>query len=121
MNARPLLGVPAGFTTTSPVVAPDGTLTKMEVALQLIGVAARLLNVTVLDGPCVPKLVPRIVTDEPTTPALTAATPFTVRLVMVGLWAERADAVRKTKRRTFRLANTRRQWPTMRLQGKFEF
>jgi hypothetical protein len=120
MNALPLLGVPAGFTTMSPVVAPDGTLTKMDVALQLIGVAARLLNLTVLDGPCVPKPVPMMVTDELATPALTPATPFTVRLVMVGVWAERADTVKRTTKRTFRETNPRRQRPTMQLLRFFE-
>jgi hypothetical protein len=50
------------------MVAPLGTGTTMLVALQLVGVPAIPLNVTVLD-PCVePKLAPVIVTDVPTGP-----------------------------------------------------
>ena len=55
-------------TTTFPVVAPLGTHTTMVVALQLVGVAAAPLNVTVL-VPCVaPKFVPLIVTAVPAGP-----------------------------------------------------
>ena len=59
---------PPTVTTTLPVVAPAGTGTTMLVPLQLVGVAAVPLNVTVL-VPCVaPKFVPVIVTDAPTGP-----------------------------------------------------
>lgn len=55
-------------TTKFPVVAPIGTGTKMLVALQLVGVAAVPLKVTVL-VPCVaPKFVPVMVTEVPTGP-----------------------------------------------------
>jgi hypothetical protein len=64
----PLLGTPPTVTTTLPVVAPAGTGATMFVALQLAGVAAVPLNVTVL-VPCVaPKFAPVIVTDLPTPP-----------------------------------------------------
>jgi hypothetical protein len=53
---------------TLPVVAPLGTGPTMLVALQLVGVAAAPLNLTVL-VPCVaPKFVPVIVTSVPTGP-----------------------------------------------------
>ena len=61
-----------------PDVAPLGTGTTMLVALQLVGVAAVPLNVTVL-VPCdVPKLLPAMVTEVPTGPLLG------VKLVMLG-------------------------------------
>ncbi|MGB2636896.1 MAG: hypothetical protein WAM58_23415 [Candidatus Acidiferrum sp.] len=73
-----LLATPPTVTTTLPVVAPVGTGTLMEVALQLVGVPVVPLNVTVL-VPCdVPKFVPVIVTEVPTTPAPG------VRLLMLG-------------------------------------
>jgi hypothetical protein len=51
-------------------VAPVGTETTIEVALQLAGVARVPLNVTAL-APCVePKFAPVIVTDVPTSPAV---------------------------------------------------
>jgi hypothetical protein len=63
-----LLGTPLTVTMTFPVVTPAGTLTMMEVVLQLPIIGAVPLNVTVL-VPCVdPKLVPVIVTDAPTAP-----------------------------------------------------
>jgi len=66
VNAAPLLATPLTFTITLPLVAPTGTGATMLVALQLVGVAAVPLNVTVL-VPCeVPKLVPAIVTAVPT-------------------------------------------------------
>jgi hypothetical protein len=75
----PLLATPPTVTTTGPVVAPDGTGTAIDVALQLVGVADVPLNVTVL-VPCVaPKFVPVIVTDVPTGPDVGA------RLVMFGV------------------------------------
>jgi hypothetical protein len=65
-----LLATPATVTTTFPVVAPLGTGATILVALQLVGVAAVPLNVTVL-VPCVaPKFVPAIVTAVPTHPEL---------------------------------------------------
>ncbi|SRR5260221_4720454 len=65
-----LLDAPPTVTSTQPVVAPDGAATVMDVALQVVGVAAVPLNVTVLT-PCVaPKLDPVIVTDVPTWPEL---------------------------------------------------
>jgi hypothetical protein len=81
VNAEPLLGALEAVTTTFPVVAPAGTETTMLDAVQLEGVAALPLKVTVL-VPCVaPKLAPVIVTEVPTNPD----TGF--RLVMVGVGA----------------------------------
>ena len=48
VNAMPLLATPPTVTTTLPVVAPIGTGATMLDALQLVGVAAVPLNVTVL-------------------------------------------------------------------------
>ncbi len=71
VKATPLLATPFAFTKTFPVVAPEGTGTVMLVALQLVGVVAVPLNVTVLE-PCVdPKFVPVIVTGVPTAPDVT--------------------------------------------------
>src|SRR5438477_570986 len=68
VKLTPLLATPPTVTTTFPVVAPPGTGTPILVALQLVGVAAVPLNVTVL-VPCVaPKFAPVIVTDAPTNP-----------------------------------------------------
>jgi len=68
VKADPLLATPPTITTTLPVAAPAGTGTAMLVALQLVGVAAVPLNVTVF-VPCVaPKFVPVIVTEAPTGP-----------------------------------------------------
>src|SRR5713226_5497095 len=78
VKLTPLLATPPTVTTTFPVVAPAGTGATMLVPLQLVGVAAVPLNVTVL-VPCVaPKFVPVIVTDVPTAPAVG------VKLVMLG-------------------------------------
>jgi hypothetical protein len=44
----PLVATPPTVTTTLPVVAPSGTGRAIEVSLQLVGVAAVPLNVTVL-------------------------------------------------------------------------
>ncbi len=64
----PLLFTPLAKTTTFPVVAPDGTVVAMLVALQLVTVAAVPLNLTV-PLPCEdPKFVPVIVTAAPTAP-----------------------------------------------------
>lgn len=44
VNALPLLSTPLAWTTMLPVVAPLGTGTAIEVALQLVGVASVPLN-----------------------------------------------------------------------------
>jgi hypothetical protein len=48
LKVTPLLATPPTVTTTGPVVAPDGTGATMLVLLQLVGVAAVPLKVTVL-------------------------------------------------------------------------
>jgi hypothetical protein len=68
VKVTPLLAVPPTVTTTLPVVAPAGTA--MLVVLQLVGVAAVPLNVTVLVPWAAPKFVPVMVTELPTTPAV---------------------------------------------------
>ncbi len=79
VKVLPLLAIPFTVTTTLPVVAPEGTVATMEVALQLMTVAAVPLNFTVLE-PCVePKFVPVMVTDPPTGPDVGE------RLPMVGV------------------------------------
>ncbi len=65
VNNTPLLDAPFTVTTMFPVVAPVGTGTVIEVAFQLVGLAAVPLNVT---APVVPKLVPLMVTVAPTDP-----------------------------------------------------
>ncbi len=78
VKATPLLSTPLACTTIFPVVAPVGTVTLIEVALQVVTVAAVPLNLTVLD-PCVePKFVPVTVTNAPTAPDVAD------RLVMLG-------------------------------------
>jgi hypothetical protein len=70
VNAAPLLATPPTVTTTVPLpaAAAAGTGAVMDVALQLIGVAATPLNVTVL-LPCeLPNPVPAIVTAAPAMP-----------------------------------------------------
>src|SRR5204863_117968 len=69
LKLTPLLARPPTVTTTFPVVAPAGTGTTMLVALQVVGVAAVPLNVTVLVPRVAPKFAPAIVTDAPTGPA----------------------------------------------------
>src|SRR4029077_10588592 len=66
VNATPLLARPPTVTTTAPVVAPAGTGTTRLVAVQIVGVAAVLLNVPVLVPLVAPKFVPVIVTAVPT-------------------------------------------------------
>jgi hypothetical protein len=68
VKLTPLLACPPTVTTTAPVVAPVGTGTTRLVALQLVGVPAVPLNVTVLVPRVAPKFVPAIVTTLPTTP-----------------------------------------------------
>jgi hypothetical protein len=66
VNDEPPLETPFTVTTTLPVVALVGTTATIDVALQLVIVAVVPLNVTV--PTVVPKFVPMIVTEEPTTP-----------------------------------------------------
>jgi len=78
VKRAPLLARPATVTTTFPEVAPLGTGTTMLVGLQLVGVAAVPLKVTVL-VPCgAPKVVPVMVTEAPT------GAEVGFRLVMLG-------------------------------------
>jgi hypothetical protein len=78
VKLMPLLATPEAETTTFPVVASIGTVAAMLVALQLVGVASVPLKLTV-PLPCVvPKLVPVMVTEVPTTPEVTE------RLLMTG-------------------------------------
>jgi hypothetical protein len=66
VKATPALATPPAVTTTFPLVAAAGTGTTILIALQLVGVAAVPLNVTV-PAPCVvPKLVPAMVIAVPT-------------------------------------------------------
>lgn len=79
VKATPLLARLPTVTTTFPLVAPLGTGATMLVVLQLVGVAAVPLNVTVL-VPCdAPKFAPIIVTEVPTVPDKG------LRLAMLGL------------------------------------
>jgi hypothetical protein len=68
VKLTPLLATPFAVTTTLPVVAPAGTATLIDVALQLVGDAVAPLNVTVPG--LEPKLVPAMVTPAPTIPEL---------------------------------------------------
>jgi hypothetical protein len=70
VNDTPTLATPPTVTVTLPVVAPAGSGVTIAVALQLVGVAAVPLNVTVLVPWLEPKFVPAIVTDVPTAPEL---------------------------------------------------
>jgi hypothetical protein len=68
VKLMPLLATPLTVTTTLPEAAPAGTGVTMLNALQLVGVADKPLNVTVL-VPCdAPKFAPLIVTEVPTDP-----------------------------------------------------
>jgi hypothetical protein len=64
----PLLGTLETVTTTDPEVAPVGTGATILVALQLVGVAAVPLKVTLLVPWVDPKFVPVIVTEVPAVP-----------------------------------------------------
>jgi hypothetical protein len=66
VNAAPALAIPFTVTTTLPVVAPAGTGATIVVALQLLGVAAMPLKVSVLAPWAAPKFVPLMVTGVPT-------------------------------------------------------
>src|SRR5947208_10017433 len=78
VKLTPLLATPPTLTTTLPVVAPVGTGATIEVALQLVGVAAVPLKVTVLLPWVAPKFEPAMVTEVPTGPEVGD------RLVMLG-------------------------------------
>jgi hypothetical protein len=78
LNRIELLGTPPTVTATNPAAAPAGTGTVMLVELQLVGVAATPLNVTVLVPFVPPKFMPAMVTDVPAGPAAG------IRLVMPG-------------------------------------
>ena len=70
VKLNPLLSTPLACTTTLPVVAPDGTVTAMLDALQVVTVAVVPLNVAV-PLPCEePKFDPVIVTAAPTAPVV---------------------------------------------------
>jgi hypothetical protein len=69
-NPYGLLATPPTVTKTFPVLAPDGIGTTMLVTLQLVGLPAVPLNVTVLFPCAEPKPDPLMVTDVPTTPPL---------------------------------------------------
>jgi hypothetical protein len=60
--------MPSTFTEMLPVVAPDGTVVTIDVAVELSTVAVTPLNVTVLFAAVVSKIVPWIVTVSPTSP-----------------------------------------------------
>src|SRR5260221_13185637 len=68
VKLTPLLAWPPTVTATAPVVAPLGTGTTMPAALQLVGVAAIPLNVTVVVPRVAPRFAPVIVTGVPTPP-----------------------------------------------------
>lgn len=75
----PLVFTPLAFATTLPFVALVGTVVTIEVALQLMMVAAIPLNLTVPVPWVEPKLVPVIVTEAPTAPVVVD------KLVMLGV------------------------------------
>ena len=68
VKGTPLLAAPFAVTTRYPVVAPAGTGTRIALSLQLAGVTAVPLNVTVPG--VVPKFDPLMVTPAPTGPAV---------------------------------------------------
>lgn|SRR5712664_1310520 len=68
VKVTPLLGPPLTVTTMLPVVAPVGTGATIIVGLQLEGVDAEPLKVTVLVHCVFPKFVPVIKTEVPTGP-----------------------------------------------------
>jgi hypothetical protein len=65
VNGTPLLATLPTLTITFPDVALIGTGTVMLVALQLVGLATVLLNVTTLPACVAPKFVPAMITDAP--------------------------------------------------------
>ena len=81
VNCTALLVVAATMIDKLPLLAPAGTGTVIEVALQLVGIACVPLNVTEL-VPCdAPKFAPVIVMEAPGTPLLAE------RFVMRGSFA----------------------------------
>jgi hypothetical protein len=70
VKLTPLLSTPLAWTTTLPLAAPLGTGTTIDVALQLPGVAAVPLKLTVLVPCVVPKFVPVMVTEALPLPSL---------------------------------------------------
>jgi len=66
VKGKPLVTIPLALTTTLPVVAPEGTTTVMDVAVQLFAAACVPLKVTVPD---MPKFDPERTTWDPTGPA----------------------------------------------------
>jgi hypothetical protein len=68
VKLTPLLFTPFEKTTTFPVVAPEGTVTLILVALQLVTLAADPLKLTVPDPWLGPKFVPVMVTKVPEFP-----------------------------------------------------
>jgi hypothetical protein len=90
VNPIPLLATPPTVTTTFPVVTPAGTAATMLVALQLVGVAAVPLKLTVLLPGDTPKFAPVIVTEVPTGPE------FGLRLVILGAEPEAEVTVNAT-------------------------
>jgi hypothetical protein len=71
VNGFPLLSTPLACTITFPVVAPEGTVAWMLVALQLLTFAVVPLKSTALVPWVDPKLVPVTVTAVPTAPDVT--------------------------------------------------
>jgi len=68
LKAAPSLATPSTVTTTGPVAAPSGTVTVIEAALQLVGLAPVPLKVTVLLPCSAPKPAPLISTVAPSGP-----------------------------------------------------
>jgi hypothetical protein len=68
VNVGPVISTPLALTTTAPVAAPDGTVTWMLPAPQLVTVADVPLNLTLPSPSLAPKFVPVIVTGAPTAP-----------------------------------------------------
>lgn len=94
VKALPLLATPETVTTTFPLVAPAGTGSLMLVALQVLGVPAVPLNLTVLLPRVEPKFEPVMVTVAPTPPEVGE------RLVMLGAANAASDERRKDARNT---------------------
>lgn len=68
VNGLGLLAIPDTVTSTLPLVAPVGTGAAMLVELQLVAVEVTPLNEIVFVPWLLPKFVPEIVTEVPTTP-----------------------------------------------------
>jgi hypothetical protein len=68
VKVKPLLAVPLTVTTTLPVVAPEGTVATMVLFPQLVTLAVRPLNLTVLLPWELPNPDPLIVTEAPMAP-----------------------------------------------------